>query len=376
MAEGSNLRVPLVNLSRQHEEVQDKIQEAFAEILRTSSFIGGPWLDRFEEDFARYCGTRFALGVSSGTAALELSLRACGIGPGDEVLVPSFTFIATAASVSAVGATPVFVDIDPTSYTLSWESAEQHITSRTKGMIPVHLYGQAADMGPITELARRKDVILIEDAAQAQGAQYLGKPMGSWGLATGFSFYPAKNLGAWGDAGAIITQDEGIATQVRLLRNHGSSRDKYCHEITAFNHRLDTLQAAILAIKLKYLDQWNESRREAAARYMQTLEGLDLVLPMERPGSKHVYHLFVIRTPRRDALRDFLKPRGIDAGLHYPVPLHLQPAYSYLGHRAGDFPFAEQAAREVLSLPIFPGMTAAEVDCVAEAVREFFRGTN
>ena len=231
-------------------------------------------------------------------------------------------------------------------------------------------------MGPITELARRKDLVLIEDAAQAQGAQYLGKPMGSWGLATGFSFYPAKNLGAWGDAGAIITQDEGIATQVRLLRNHGSSRDKYCHEITAFNHRLDTLQAAILAIKLKYLDQWNESRREAAARYMQTLEGLDLVLPMERPGSKHVYHLFVIRTPRRDALRDFLKPKGIDAGLHYPVPLHLQPAYSYLGHRAGDFPFAEQVAREVLSLPIFPGMTVAEVDCVAEAVREFFRGTN
>lgn len=370
------MRVPLVNLSRQHEEVQGQIQEAFAEILRTSSFIGGPWLERFEEEFARYCGTRFALGVSSGTAALELALRACGVGPGDEVLVPSFTFIATAASVSAVGATPVFVDIDAASYALSWESAEQHITSRTKGIIPVHLYGQAADMGPIAELARRHKLILIEDAAQAQGAQYLGKPMGSWGLATGFSFYPAKNLGAWGDAGAIITRDEGIAERVRLLRNHGSSRDKYCHEIASYNHRLDTLQAAVLSIKLKCLDQWNESRREAAAHYLQALEGLDLVLPRERPGSKHVYHLFVIRTPRRDALRDYLKPKGIDAGLHYPLPLHLQPAYRHLGHREGDFPVAEQAAREVLSLPIFPRMTAAEVDFVAEAVREFFRGTD
>jgi dTDP-4-amino-4,6-dideoxygalactose transaminase len=371
--EENKVRVPLVNLSRQHEEVQDKIQEAFAEILRTSSFIGGPWLDRFEEDFARYCGTRFALGVSSGTAALELALRASGIGPGDEVLVPSFTYIATAASVSAVGATPVFVDIDPASYTLSGESAEQHITPRTRGMIPVHLYGQAADMGPIAELARRHNLILIEDAAQAQGAQYLGKPMGSWGLATGFSFYPAKNLGAWGDAGAIITQDEGIAERVRLLRNHGSSRDKYCHEILGFNHRLDTLQAAVLSIKLKYLDRWNESRREAAARYLEALAGLDLILPSERPGSKHVYHVFVIRTPRRDALRDFLKLKGIDAGLYYPVPLHLQPAYRHMGHRAGDFPIAEQAAREVISLPISPRMTPAEVECVAEAVGDFFR---
>ena len=370
------MRVPLVNLSRQHAEVEDQIQEAFAEILRTSSFIGGPWLDRFEADFAKYCGARFALGVSSGTSALELSLRACGIGPGDEVLVPSFTFIATAASVSAVGATPVFVDVDLASYTLNPEAAEGRITAKTKGIIPVHLYGQAADMGPVTELARRHNLTLIEDAAQAQGAQYLGKPMGSWGLATGFSFYPAKNLGAFGDAGAIITRDEGIAERVRLLRNHGSSQDKYRHEIAAFNHRLDTLQAAVLAIKLQHLDQWNESRREAAARYLRALEGLDLALPHERRGSKHVYHVFVVRTPRRDALRDFLKPKGIDAGLHYPLPLHLQPAYGHLGHRTGDFPFAEQAAREVLSLPIFPGMTADEVDYVAEGVRQFFRGTN
>lgn len=366
------MRIPLVDLYRQHESIQDELKEAFAEILRNSSFIGGTWLERFEADFAEFCGSRFAVGVSSGTAALELALRACGIGRGDEVLVPALTFIATAASVSAVGATPVFVDVDPRFYTLDWRSAEARINPRTKAILPVHLYGQMADMNPIAELARRKNLILIEDAAQAQGAQYDGKAVGSWGRATGFSFYPAKNLGACGDAGAVITQDATVAQQIRLLRNHGSCQDKYRHEVVGYNHRLDALQAAVLAVKLRYLESWNESRRQIAAHYAQALAGLDLTLPLERPRSKHVYHLFIVRTPRRNELREALGQKGVDTGLHYPIPLHLQPAYRHLGHREGDFPIAEQLAREVISLPMFPGLTPPQVDYVAECLHEFF----
>lgn len=369
------MRVQLVDLYRQHRSIEDEIKNTFIEILRTSSFIGGTWLDRFEAEFAAYCGTRFAVGVSSGTAALELSLRACEIGPGDEVLVPAFTFVATASAVSVVGATPVFVDVDPQYYTLDWRSAEAKINSRTKALIPVHLYGQVAEMERIADLGRRRNLVLIEDAAQAHGAQLCGKPVGSWGRATGFSFYPAKNLGALGDAGAVITQDAALAGRIRLLRNHGSSGDKYCHEIAAYNHRLDTLQAAVLDIKLKYLDEWNDQRRRLAALYREGLAGLDVVLPAEGPDSRHVYHLLVVRTPRRDALRDFLKTRGVDTGMHYPIPLHLQPAYRHLGYKEGDFPIAEQLSREVLSLPIFPGMTPPEVSHVVECVGKFFRAS-
>lgn len=365
--------IPLVNLSRQHEPIQAQIDAAVREIFSTSSFIGGPWLERFEDEFARYCGSRYAVGVSSGSAALELALRACGIGPGDEVLVPVFTFIATAASVTAVGATPVFVDVNPEFYTLDPNLAEQKITARSKAIIPVHLYGQMADMERIAELASRRNLVLIEDAAQAHGARLHGKSAGSWGSATAYSFYPSKNLGACGDAGAVVTHDESVAERIRLLRNHGSSHDKYRHEIAAFNHRLDSLQAAILAVKLPYLEQWNEGRREAAQQYRRALSALDLLLPQERPGSTHVYHLFVIRARQRDELRKFLREQGIDTGLHYPLPLHLQPAYRHLGHQAGEFPEAEQLAREVLSLPLYPGITPAEIQEVVEYVRAFFR---
>ncbi|OFW10654.1 MAG: hypothetical protein A3H27_03220 [Acidobacteria bacterium RIFCSPLOWO2_02_FULL_59_13] len=367
-------QIPLVNLSRQHEPIQPQLEAVFREILATSSFIGGHWLERFEEEFARYCNSRHAVGVSSGSAALELSLRACGIGPGDEVLVPVFTFIATAASVTAVGARPVFVDVDPEFYTLDPLNADQKITPRSKAIIPVHLYGQMADMERIAELASRRNLILIEDAAQAHGARLHGKSAGSWGLAAAYSFYPSKNLGACGDAGAVATDDDSVAKRIRLLRNHGSLHDKYRHEIPAFNHRMDTLQAAILTVKLKYLGQWNEWRREAAGQYRRALPALDLILPQEQPGSTHVYHLFVIRTRQRDALQKFLRGRGIDTGLHYPIPLHLQPAYRHLGYQEGDFPAAEQLAREVLSLPLFPGITPAEVHEVAECVRAFFCG--
>lgn len=364
--------IPLVDLYRQHEALKEELAAAFADILDTSRFIGGSWLERFEGDFAQYCGSRYAVGVSSGSAALELALRASGIGPGDEVLVPVLTFIATAASVTAVGATPIFVDVDPEFYTLDPLAAEQKITPRTKAMVPVHLYGQMADMERIAELARGRNLILIEDAAQAHGARWQGKPAGSWGWATGFSFYPSKNLGAGGDAGAVVTQDATLAERIRMLRNHGSLRDKYCHEITAFNHRLDALQAAILTIKLKHLEQWNAWRREAAEQYQQRMADLDLILPKERSGATHVYHLFVIRTRQRDALRNFLQEKGIQTGLHYPIPLHLQPAYRHRGYPEGDFPVAEQLAREVLSLPLFPGITSAEVNYVVECIRSFF----
>jgi dTDP-4-amino-4,6-dideoxygalactose transaminase len=355
------VNIPLVDLFRQHEPIREELEEAFRGIVQRSSFIGGEWLERFENDFAKYCSIPFAVGVSSGTAALELPLRACGIGSGDEVLVPAFTFIATGASVNAVGAKPVFVDVDSRSYTLDLKSAEERITPQTKAIIPVHLYGHPADMDAVSDFAGRHHLILIEDAAQAQGARWSGKPVGAWGRATGFSFYPAKNLGAMGDAGAVITADAGLAYQIRLLRNHGSLRDKYCHEILGHNERLDALQAAVLDIKLKHLEEWNDSRRTAAARYSAALKGLDLILPEERPGARHVYHLYVVRTPRRDELREFLSKKNIGTGYHYPM-----------GYPEGDFPIAEQLAREVLSLPLFPGITPAEVDFVAECLHEFF----
>jgi dTDP-4-amino-4,6-dideoxygalactose transaminase len=368
------MRVPLVDLHRQHTALDPELKNAFEGIVRKSSFIGGAWLERFENDFAQYCGSRFALGVSSGTAALELAMRACGVGPGDEVLVPAFTFVAPAASVSALGGTPVFVDVDSHFYTLDIGSAETRISPRTKAVIPVHLYGQMADMECVAELARRKNLVVIEDAAQAHGARLEGKPVGSWGRAAAFSFYPTKNLGAWGDAGAVITEDAAVAHCIRLLRNHGSFRDKYCHEIIGYNHRLDALQAAVLAIKLKHLDGWNDSRRQAARRYREALQGLELILPDVRPNSTHVYHLFVVRTSHRDVLREFLQQRGVETGLHYPIPLHLQAAYQPLGHVEGHFPVSERLAREVLCLPMFPGITSAEIDWVAKCVCEFFQG--
>lgn len=368
------MHVPLVDLYRQHAQVESELQQAFEDVLKKSNFIGGAWLERFENDFAKYCGSRFALGVSSGTAALELAMRACHVGPGDEVLVPAFTFVATAASVNAVGAAPIFVDVDPRFYTLDVGSAEARTSPKTKAIIPVHLYGQIADMERVAEFARRHSLVVIEDAAQAQGARFRAKPVGSWSQAAAFSFYPSKNLGALGDAGAVITEDAAMAHQIRLLRNHGSFRDKYCHEVIGHNHRLDSLQAAALAVKLKYLDEWNDCRRQTASRYREALQDLDLILPDERPDSRHVYHLFVVRTLGRDALRQFLHQKGVETGIHYPVPLHLQTAYRPLGHIEGDFPVSEQLAREVLSLPMFPGITSAEMGRVIECLREFYLG--
>jgi dTDP-4-amino-4,6-dideoxygalactose transaminase len=309
--------------------------------------------------------------VASGTAALHLALLACGVGPGDEVITTPFTFIATTEAISHCGARPVFVDIDAGYYTIAPAKIEAKITPRTKAIIPVHLYGQPADMTPIMEIARAYGLKVIEDAAQAHGAEYRGQRVGSIGDAACFSFYPGKNLGAYGDAGMVTTNDEEIAHQVRLLRDHGR-KSKYEHLVEGYGERLDTLQAAILRVKLRHLEDWNEARRERARWYDEMLAGSGLGLPQERPGSRHVYHLYVVRTPQRDGLAAHLKAQGIATGMHYPIPLHVQPAYSHLVSITGDSSMAECAAREVLSLPMFPELTLQEVEEIVRVIGRFF----
>jgi len=362
--------IPLVDLRSQHESIKDELEAAIAGIIENSSFVMGPAVKELESDFAVFCGTRFAIGCSSGTSALHLALEALGIGPGDEVITIPHTFIATVEAVSQCGAKPVFVDIDPETYTMDPTLVERAITPRTKAIIPVHLYGHPTDMDPIIEIAREHGLKVVEDCAQAHGAEYKGRRVGSIGDIGCFSFFPAKNLGAFGDAGAVVTDDEELARKVRLLRNHGREA-KYEHEMIGFNERIDTFHAAILKVKLKYLDGWNESRRLNAMRYKQELDNSGVQVPVEKAWAKHVYHLYVIRHPNRDALAAHLKEAGIATGIHYPLPLHLQPAYAFLGHKKGDFPATEEAARTILSLPMYPELTAAQVAQVAQAVKSF-----
>lgn len=366
--------VPLCDLRVQHERLKGDIEAAMAAVCARGAFILGSEVEAFEAAYATYCGAAHAVGVANGTDALKLALMAAGVRPGDEVVVPAFTFVATATAVVMAGAVPVPADVDPVTLCLDPVSAEAAITPRTRALMPVHLYGQPADWARLSDLARRRGLLLIEDAAQAHGARWQGRRTGSLGLAAGFSFFPAKNLGCYGDGGAVTTSDPALAEKVRLLRNCGRTQ-KYEHPVLGFNSRLDTLQAAVLLVKLRHLDGFNAGRRAAAARYRAALAGIEgLRLPADAPGTEAVYHQFVVRGPRRDELHQALKAQGIETGIHYPKPVHLQGAFAGMGKRPGAFPVSEAAAGEVLSLPIYPEIPESYVDRVAEAVRAFHAG--
>ncbi len=364
------MEVPFVDLRSEHRILRGELNEAIQQVMDRSDFALGKDVSLFEEEFARFCGTEYAVGLDSGLAALELGLRAYGIGPGDEVIVPAHTFVATAAAATFAGARPVFVDVEKSTYNMDIGQIEAAITTRTRAIIPVHLYGLPAEMGPILDLAEKHGLVVIEDACQAHGARYQGRRAGSMGHAAAFSFYPTKNLGGCGDAGMLVTDDASVVEQVRAMRNCGQ-REKYYHELPPFNHRMDTLQAAILRVKLRYLEGWIEARRRHAALYDELLADSGVVTPVETPDATHVYHLYVIRTPQRDALQAHLREQGIGAAIHYPVPVHLQPYYSENGFHRGQFPVTEQVCDQILSLPMFPGMTVEQVQHVAAEVNRF-----
>ena len=360
--------VPFVDLKAQYRSIKTEIDAAIMRVLDDAVFVLGPETEAFEQAFAEYVGARYCIGVNNGTSAIQLALIAGGVGPGDEVIVPANSFFATAEAVSNTGATAVFVDADPVSYQIDVARIEAAITTRTRAIIPVHLYGQAADLDPILELAKRYRLILIEDAAQAHGAGYKGRRVGALGEAGCFSFYPAKNLGAYGEAGAVVTNDERIALQVRRLRDHGSDR-KYHHQLIGHNCRLEAIQAAVLSVKLPFLDTWNDLRRAHAEMYRELLKDTELVLPTEMPYAHHIYHLYVVQFAARDELLQKLSSAGIQTGIHYPVPIHLQPAYASRGHKRGDFPEAERQSDRVLSLPMFAELTEEQINSVASAIR-------
>lgn len=360
------MAIPFVDLKAQHSVLRDELHSAMDDVFESGRFIGGPVLEAFESEFAEYCGVKHAMGVGNGTDALQLALKACGVGQGDEVITVAFTFTATAEAIVNMGAQPVFVDVDET-YTVDINQVADRITDRTKAIIPVHLYGQSANMTPLMELADRHRLVVIEDAAQAQGARYNGKRAGSLGHIACFSFYVAKNLGALGDAGAVVTDNDEWAKAVRTLRDHGRS-GHYEHTEIGYNSRLDTLQAAVLRVKLRYLDDWNAGRRRVAQAYRTAFEGSQLVLPYVSPEREHVYHLFVVLAQDREELRKRFDAAGIGSGIHYPIPLHLQPAYSFLGYELGSLPNSEAWSEQVLSLPMFPEMTDGQVEQVAAVV--------
>jgi dTDP-3-amino-3,4,6-trideoxy-alpha-D-glucose transaminase len=366
-------RIPLVDLKAQYRAIQSDIDGAIRRVLESTGFIMGPEVANFEKAFAEFCGAAHCVGVASGTAALELALRALGVGPGDEVITVAHTFIATAEAISAVGARPVFVDVEPDSYNLDPQWLADAITEKTKAIVPVHIYGRPANMTAINGIAAAHGIPVLEDAAQAHGATWGDGRAGTLGDAACFSFFPGKNLGAYGDAGAVVTNRQDVADQVRLLRNHGR-KSKYVHEQRGYGERLDALQAAILSAKLPYLEQWTEARRRLARRYSEKLAAFELVLPEAANGANPAWHLYVVRVPsqeERDALVEYLVSQGIEAGVHYPVPLHLQPAYADLGYRRGDFPVTERVAETCVSLPIYPEMTDEQQDVVVAAIGVF-----
>lgn len=366
------MNIPWVELTRQHQQIRAEINAAIQGVLDRADFILGQDVAKLEEEFASYCGTKYAVGVDSGLSALELSLRALGIGNGDEVLVPAHTFTATAAAVTFAGATPVFVDIDPLTWNIDATKIEEAITSHTKAILPVHLYGLPADMHMILGIAEKYKLAVVEDACQGHGAIYKGYRTGSMSNAAGFSFYPTKNLGACGDGGIVTTNDLQLAETIRALRNCGQ-REKNVHELEPFNHRLDSLQAAILRVKLNHLEGWLELRRKWAALYNTLLEDVDIKCQVEPPGYRHVYHLYVIRSKHRDALQSHLKNHGIGTAIHYPTPVHLQPFYSKtIGDARGRFPVAERVCNEILSLPMYPELTQEQVEIVSMSIKEFF----
>jgi dTDP-4-amino-4,6-dideoxygalactose transaminase len=365
--------IPFVDLKAQLRGIRQDIDAAIAGVLDSGQFTLGSEVLDFERGFAAHCEVAQCIGVNSGTSALHLALLAAGIGRGDEVITVPFTFMATASAIDYTGARPVFVDIDPASYTMDPAAIEAAITPRTRAIVPVHLYGQPADMDPILAIARRHGLRVIEDACQAHGARYRGQRVGALGDMGCFSFYPGKNLGAYGEAGAVTTNDPALAHTIRMLRDWGAEK-KYHHVLKGYNYRMDTIQGAVLKVKLRHLDAWTEARRAAAARYDALFAGSGLVTPQEQAYARHVYHVYAVRSPQRVAWQEALLAQGIQTGIHYPTPIHLLPAFADLGYRAGQFPHAEAAAREVLSLPMFAELDTAQTAQVATAVCALVQG--
>ena len=363
------MSIPFCDLRRQYLAIKEEIDQAVTRVLNRGWFILGEEVLAFEEEFAAYCGAAYGVGVGSGTEALHLALLAYGVGPGDEVITVPNTAVATVAAIELAGATPVFVDIDPVTYNIDISQVEEKITPRTKVLLPVHLYGQAADVGPLLSLAEAQGLIVVEDAAQAHGTTYKGRrlPQGDVGC---FSFYPTKNLGAYGDGGMVVTDDAQIAERVRLLRQYGWEK-RYISSIRGLNSRLDELQAAILRVKLRHLNEWNEARRRWASLYNELLTGSEVVTPQESSYGEHIYHLYVVRSKERDELQQFLAQKAIGTMIHYPLPIHLMEAYHGLGYGPGSFPQAEEHCRQALSLPLYSEITKEEVEMVADSIKEF-----
>lgn len=359
--------IPFVDLRAQYHSIKEEIDAAIARVLESSQFVLGDEVTAFEEEFAAYCGAHYGIAVNSGTSALHLAMLAAGIGPGDRVITVPFTFVATVAAILYTGAQPVFVDIEPQSYTMAVGRLEGAITERTKAVLPVHLYGQPADMDPILEIARRHGLIVIEDAAQAHGAEYRGHRVGSIGDLGCFSFYPSKNLGACGEGGMVVTNNAEYARTIRMLRDWGQER-KYHHKLKGCNYRMDGMQGAILRVKLRHLEAWIEARRAHAMLYDEFLAESGVQIPTVMPDRRHVYHIYAVCVPQRDTLQQALQAQGIQTGIHYPIPVHLQEAHADLAHQPGDFPCSEQAAQEVLSLPMYPELQESDLRRVAECI--------
>jgi dTDP-4-amino-4,6-dideoxygalactose transaminase len=360
--------IPFVDLKAQYASIKGEVNAAIQGVLDSCQFTLGSEVAAFEEEFAAYSQAKFGIGVNTGTSALHLALLAAGVGPGDEVVTVPFTFIATASAIDYTGAKPVFVDIDPKTYTMDPAKIEAAITPKTKAIVPVHLYGQSADMDPILEIAKRHGLVVIEDACQAHGAEYKGRRAGSIGDMGCFSFYPGKNLGAYGEGGMVTTSNPEFTRTIRMLRDWGAEK-KYHHVLKGYNFRLEGLQGAVLRVKLRYLEGWTEARRAAASHYDRLLAGSGVATPTAAAAVRHVYHVYAIRTTAREAWQQALQAQGIHTGIHYPIPVHLQPAFAELGYKAGQFPHSERAANEVLSLPMFPELTEAQIGEVSRAVR-------
>jgi dTDP-4-amino-4,6-dideoxygalactose transaminase len=364
--------IPFVDLKKQYASIREEINAAIQGVLDSCQFALGSEVAAFEQEFAALCQAKHGIGVNTGTSALHLALLAAGVGPGDEVITVPFTFVATAAAIYYSGAKSVFVDIDPRSFTMDVNTIEAAITKRTKAIIPVHLYGQPADMDPILGIAKKRGLIVIEDACQAHAAEYKGRPVGGLGDLGCFSFYPGKNLGACGEGGMVVTDNDDYTHTIRMLRDWGGER-RYQHLLKGYNYRMEGIQGAVLRVKLRHLDAWTKARRAAAAGYDALLAEIDVVTPAALPYSRHVYHIYALRTQKRQVMQEALQAQGIQTGIHYPTPVHLLPAYADLGYKAGDFPQSEQASNEVLSLPMYAELTAQMQDEVIGAVREFQR---
>ncbi len=366
------MTIPLVNLRKQYAPLKDEIISGIEHVFEGMQLFLGENVQALEIEFPQFCGVGYGVGVSDGTAALQIILRAMDIGPGDEVITVSHTFIATVEAILLTGAKPVMVDVDPGTYLMDITQVESNITSHTKAILPVHLYGQTVDMDPLLELASRYHLWVVEDACQAHGAEYKGRKAGSMGDAAAFSFYYSKNLGAYGEGGFIATNNPELYRRARMIRDHGSDR-RYYHDLLGMNSRLDEIQAVVLRAKLPHLNQWNQQRRAHAALYNQLFQNYLTITPLEQAGNKHIYHLYVVRVPRRDELQAWLKERGIFTGIHYPVPNHLQPALQTLGYKIGDLPITEKMVTEIISLPMFAELTDDEIGSVVSAVKEFYK---